>query len=64
MDHVTPLAVGAVIAVLLVVLVLAAVIAKAVTGRREMEISLRWLGLSLNINASNGLERPPDEKGK
>lgn len=63
MDHVTPLAVGAVVAVLVVVLILAAVIAKAVTGRREMKISLRWLGLSLNINASNGLVKSVDEKG-
>lgn len=63
MDHVTPLAVGAVVAVLVVVLVLAAVIARAVTGRREMKISLRWLGLSLNINASNGLKPSVDEKG-
>lgn len=64
MDHVTPLAVGAVVAVLVVVLVLAAVIAKTVNGRREMKISLRWLGLSLHINASNGSGRPVDEKGE
>lgn len=59
-DHLTPIAIAGLVSVVLCVVLLAAVIAKAVTGRREMSISLRWLGLSLNIDASNGR----DEAGK
>lgn len=56
-DPITPLLAASSVAIILCVVLLAAVLARAVTGKREMSISLKWLGLSLNIDATSGVQK-------
>lgn len=56
-DPITPLLAASCVAIILCVVLLAAVLARAVTGKREMSISLKWLGLSLNIDATSGVQK-------
>lgn len=59
-ETVTPMLIVATTAVIGCVILLATVIARAVTGRRQMRISLKWLGLSLEIDASPHVEQRKD----
>lgn len=63
-EYVTPIIAACLISVVLCIILLAAVISRAVTGRRCMKVSLVWLGMSLQIDASNqpGQERKTGEQ--